>query len=1428
MHVFLLGWSSGRSLLLAVLLAGASRCALAACTTDSPNTGVVAGAGDNCRPASPTYTSPTVGFLAQDGGFINAIRGGLLTIGTTGASNSYGVEAAGAASRVSLSRPTAVSTTGADSYGLIATKGGTIQATAPLTITTTGQGAFGISTPTVGSSIAVSGATVSTSGVLGDAVRSDGGTVTLTGGAVTATGNGAEGLVALGPTARIVDTGGTVITVNGNTVNGPNANLPVDGAFAAQGRVDLTDAIIVATGTQNQGVRAQDGGTATVSGGSVTVSGADSNGLLATLNGAKINTSAGTVITSSATSSQFAIGGATALFTGVLNLTDTTVSTSGAGTSGILAEGGGIANLLGGSVTTTGNGGRGLFASDPGSRISTNGVAITTSGPGTFQPGAYAINGAALDLTNTTIAASGVGGVYGVRVDSAATASISGGSVSATGNNAIGVYAIGTGSTVGLSNDAAVTATGAEGSGVRADGGASIRLTGGTVLANGDGTPGIQVVGAGSSVTATGTAITTTGNVEANSFAPVGAFANGGALSLTNATVVTSGTQAHGVEASRVGGAGVGGTATLVGGLVTVSGANADGLVSVGPGSLITTSGGTSVTTTGTVLPNHVFNIQGARADFAGALSLTDTTISTSGVATSGVGVETSGTATLTRTKVTTSGADAHGLFATVVESQANLAAQIAQDQVQGFQLGVGTSISLRGANTIATGGNGAIGLFAQGGGAGGGTIDATGFTRIATGGTTSAAAGLSAFGVNADGAGARIDLADTTVTTSGAFATGVLASDRTASGSGGAVNIAGTATITTRGASAPGVEAIGTGSQVTLSGNTTINVTGAGSNALAAIDGGQITASGRLRVNMTDPGSVGVLVSGNNSSFSATGGTIATAGTALSLLDGVNQTVTLTGSNISNSAGDLIFVDPSQSVINLFNTTANAGNGNLLNVTDNSAVTLNASASTLTGAIRTDPTSTTNVNLTNGTVFNVTRNSNVTNLANIASTIIFAPPDNGGFKTFTTRNYTGRGGTIRLNTVLGPTGSPSDQLVIDRGTATGARPAGLAGAEPAALPGTAGARRAGNTRLRIVNAGGAGALTTGNGIPVIVAINGATTAPGSFQLANRVVAGGYAYSLVRAADQDFYLQSRRAATKADVRASLDGLADTRVRQIIANRILGSILLGANEQINCSNCASGFASVGSFAFGTHGRWNLSDRLTLLAGASLDQFETKGVEVDPSPIVAASLRYDLADWGRTRPFFELGSILSPYQPTRYSRSYLDGNSIGKGVGSSINQEASVFGRAGIVSRFTAIDEVAGYAEIARDWQRLDGYSEASNAFNAFPANIRGGIDSIDFIKLGAQYTHLFGSKIETNVSGGVVRGFGSHIGGGAVVDGFGAFPTLAAKSATFLEYGGRIGYRVTQTMIIDSFMIGTLGSQPAGNTIHGGLGVRVAF
>ncbi|OEZ29317.1 hypothetical protein AO062_18165 [Variovorax boronicumulans] len=107
---------------------------------------------------------------------------------------------------------------------------------------------------------------------------------------------------------------------------------------------------------------------------------------------------------------------------------------------------------------------------------------------------------------------------------------------------------------------------------------------------------------------------------------------------------------------------------------------------------------------------------------------------------------------------------------------------------------------------------------------------------------------------------------------------------------------------------------------------------------------------------------------------------------------------------------------------------------------------------------------------------------------------------------------YVGNNGVLKLSTTLNGTG-PSDRLVLDGPTAIAS----------------------GKTQVQIGNLGGLGALTSGNGIEVITAQNGATTTAqttkDAFSLAGgHVDAGAYEYRLhaadAKGAGESWYLRS--------------------------------------------------------------------------------------------------------------------------------------------------------------------------------------------------------------------------------------------------------------------------------------------------------------
>ena len=299
--------------------------------------------------------------------------------------------------------------------------------------------------------------------------------------------------------------------------------------------------------------------------------------------------------------------------------------------------------------------------------------------------------------------------------------------------------------------------------------------------------------------------------------------------------------------------------------------------------------------------------------------------------------------------------------------------------------------------------------------------------------------------------------------------------------------------------------------------------------------------------------------------------------------------------------------------------------------------------------------------------------------------------------------------------------------------------------------------------------------------------------------------------------------------TGADSSAgSIGDLGKQRFNQMVTHRVLGSVLLGVNEQVNCSDCVSAFGSAGSFSAGIHGRKELTPNLSLLAGIAYTQYSEGGYHITSAPIGAFALRYDFVDWGSSRPFFDVGAILSPSEKARYSRSYMTSLGPVSLESQTHSENYGAYGRAGWVSRISPRDEVAASVEVWQLWQRVKGYSDPTVAFNPFDATIATGTDKTNLVKVGGQWTHLFGSSVEGNINGGFVQSFANHSGIVAAVTGNGTVVTPTLGNQSWFEYGGRLGFRITKGWVADLFVNGTAGPQPVGNTIHGGVGLRVNY
>ena len=609
--------------------------------------------------------------------------------------------------------------------------------------------------------------------------------------------------------------------------------------------------------------------------------------------------------------------------------------------------------------------------------------------------------------------------------------------------------------------------------------------------------------------------ITTAGGhaVLANGAASTVTFSNGASISLTGVgaglaaiggTINATGVAINGSAASRGHGAVAegGGTINLHAGTsISTGGAfNAVALGASGAGSRVIADALIPVTTTGrgamgvylhdggqvSLLPGSTFNINGTSSV---GVAVDNTTVAPSTIG-NGLTINLNGTGV----------AGQAGSTGVVAFNGGNISLQnltvTGTNAAAGVWAAANSSVTLTGTNVININSaqnqtfytlqtanlitpNGPVGsIFSvtsaipiSGLYAAGGTINSTGTTINVTSGNGAAGADV--------GFGGLINMDNNAITTTGASSFGIRVDNGTVVGRN--------STVTTSGGGAAMFFNVGPG-LIDLT-NTPVLATGAGTDGLVGLN----LSTGMNTVRMTG----GSLISEASTAIVAQGpldvstsGTVVTGGggtllEAVGNIAGFQSTVlNLTAAAGSRLTGDAI-VD-SASIGNISLLTGSTWTGAAFNVTN----------------VNVDPTST----------WNVTANSTVSQSVTNAGLIQFLPPIGdptvlASYKTLTTGNYVGTGGTLGLNTFLGTDGSPSDRLVISGGNASG------------------------TSLLRIANTTGPGALTTGNGILVVDTINGGTTTPGLFRLAGLVAAGPYEYTLFRSSvdasnSQAWYLRS--------------------------------------------------------------------------------------------------------------------------------------------------------------------------------------------------------------------------------------------------------------------------------------------------------------
>lgn len=298
--------------------------------------------------------------------------------------------------------------------------------------------------------------------------------------------------------------------------------------------------------------------------------------------------------------------------------------------------------------------------------------------------------------------------------------------------------------------------------------------------------------------------------------------------------------------------------------------------------------------------------------------------------------------------------------------------------------------------------------------------------------------------------------------------------------------------------------------------------------------------------------------------------------------------------------------------------------------------------------------------------------------------------------------------------------------------------------------------------------------------------------------------------------------------TPESVIGSLNDLAAARFGLLAQEHGFAAPLLGNNLPMGEESEAGVFATAGSAAGGGFIRYATGYGLNVLAGVSYAQEDYADAELKNSAMGALALQYIAPQAGWWRPFVEAGGWAAPKASVAFERTYANGAGTATGVGRTNGDLGYAYARAGVIVSSTKADQLVASAELGRQWMTVDGYAETFGASNPFEAHVSEGTDQADLVKLGLRYSHAFSRRIDTTFWLSGVHAFNRDSGLEATVAGVGTLTAGKLDSVDWLEYGARVGYRLTDAVTLDLFTNGVSGGEGIDTRIHGGAGLRYRF
>lgn len=723
------------------------------------------------------YNKQNGAAFTHSGGVEKSVTGDTYNASTTVSGRAWGILVHNQ-STLNVSAATVV-TTGAKAHGIQVGQVGTnangtdksvISLADAVSVTTNGNDSFGLHAIDGGK--ITGAATINTLGTNGfGAFAESNSEIALSGGTIVTGGVKSHGIIANNDLHAQNATAGK-ISANNTTIK--TTNTGASGAYADnEGSVSLTDTTITTTGNQAHGIQAFTGAQIDITGGKIETGGTQARGIQAHGEGTNVTATNVEIITTGGQANNSGAEGVRAHDKSTVTLNGGSVTTSGDRGYGLLALNGSTINSSA-DITTNGAVSHGVQAGGAGTTAnvydgSTGATVNLTGGTITIDAKDGASWGTALhSVDHSTINADGIiinSKTFAAIAETASTINISNSTVTTTRNN---------GSALIANNDRKK-----DGKDVNAIGGI-LDVSNTHIITEGDTAAGVVATHGAKAIVKTGS-ITTKGQRSDGVYAETG-----GSVSLTGTTIKTSGTQARGIQAQGEG-------TSVVGTAV-------------------------SITTTGADLNGA--GSEGVRVQSKATVTLDDSSITTVGARAYGVIALDDATITLNNTNITTNGNAAHGVQAGGFGTTATKYDGSSKGTVNlnggtitvNANNGWGTALHAVDHSTIdakniqiISKSYGAIAETAS-------TIKITGSDVTTSGDNNSALiANNDRLKTHPNAVGGKLIVTDTTVTTSGANAAGVLAAD------GGQITVTG-GSMTTTGKDASAVAIVGSG---------TVNITG-------------------------------------------------------------------------------------------------------------------------------------------------------------------------------------------------------------------------------------------------------------------------------------------------------------------------------------------------------------------------------------------------------------------------------------------------------------------------------------------------------------------------------------------------------------------------------------------------------------------------